>query len=257
MQDRYIGDVGDFGKYGLLRILTGRDAEQRLKLGVIWYLFSNESHNSDGKHISYLGGRRQDFRDCDEELYDKLRGMLFNEAGLIATNRSTVVLESKSILPQGTVFYSRPLFYEAGQSVSFRNSLRKEWFADALSVTARCDLVFLDPDNGIECASVTRTKNKGPKYVFWDDIDALVQRGQSIVVYHHLNRVGSHAMQVEGLLTRAKERYGSDVGLSALTYRRGTSRVYLIIASSHHREWLSYRAETMCAGLWGRHFVLK
>ena len=43
MQDQYVGDIGDFGKYGLLRHLTGMrgDAapEDALRLGVVWYLF--------------------------------------------------------------------------------------------------------------------------------------------------------------------------------------------------------------------------
>ena len=52
MQDQYVGDIGDFGKYGLLRHLTGmRDDDasgDALSLGVIWYLFPNGGNN-DGK----------------------------------------------------------------------------------------------------------------------------------------------------------------------------------------------------------------
>jgi hypothetical protein len=51
MQNRYVGDVGDFAKYGLLRQLTMDD---QLHLGVIWYLFDDETHNSDGRHVTYL-----------------------------------------------------------------------------------------------------------------------------------------------------------------------------------------------------------
>lgn len=39
MQDRYVGDIGDFGKYGLLRALCAHD----LSLGVVWYLVPDES----------------------------------------------------------------------------------------------------------------------------------------------------------------------------------------------------------------------
>ena len=35
MQDRYVGDIGDFVKYALLRVVTGES-----KLGVAWYLCS-------------------------------------------------------------------------------------------------------------------------------------------------------------------------------------------------------------------------
>ena len=36
MQDRFVGDIGDFGKYGLLRVLAGicPRAEPLLPLGV-------------------------------------------------------------------------------------------------------------------------------------------------------------------------------------------------------------------------------
>src|SRR5690348_3816657 len=53
MQDRYVGDVGDFAKYGLLRRLTGRAGERKVRLGVVWCLFPDEAHNNDGRHISY------------------------------------------------------------------------------------------------------------------------------------------------------------------------------------------------------------
>ena len=75
MQDQYVGDIGDFGKYGLLRYLTGmRDddaSEDALRLGVAWYLFP-DGGNNDGKFTDYLRNpkpRDSKLRDCDPELY--------------------------------------------------------------------------------------------------------------------------------------------------------------------------------------------
>ena len=49
MQDRYAGDVDDYVKLALLRALApGR------KLGVAWYLYPDEDHNADGRHVSYI-----------------------------------------------------------------------------------------------------------------------------------------------------------------------------------------------------------
>ena len=42
MQNRYVGDIGDFGKYGLLRAHFGRKYQIPLRLGVVWYLFPDE-----------------------------------------------------------------------------------------------------------------------------------------------------------------------------------------------------------------------
>ena len=41
MQNRYTADLGDFGKYGLLKALCQsyiEDEEPNLRLGVVWYL---------------------------------------------------------------------------------------------------------------------------------------------------------------------------------------------------------------------------
>ena len=50
MQDRYAGDVGDFGKLALLRALApGR------RLRVCWYRCSGAGEtNDDGRHVDYL-----------------------------------------------------------------------------------------------------------------------------------------------------------------------------------------------------------
>lgn len=72
MQDRYVADVGDFGKYGLLRCLAGITCEtkkDKLKLGVIWYLTPSCLGNpNDGKHLYYLDNQTK-FKDCDEPLF--------------------------------------------------------------------------------------------------------------------------------------------------------------------------------------------
>ena len=50
MQDRYVGDIGDFAKYGLLRAL-GR----RRRLGVAWYRRTEPDppNANDGRHTDY------------------------------------------------------------------------------------------------------------------------------------------------------------------------------------------------------------
>lgn len=57
MQNRYAGDVGDFGKYGLLRCLCGEPP--LLSLGVVWYLVSDEQCDQDAKHTRYLARDRE------------------------------------------------------------------------------------------------------------------------------------------------------------------------------------------------------
>ncbi|MBQ9065866.1 MAG: hypothetical protein IJ123_10505 [Blautia sp.] len=53
MQDRYTGDIGDFGKLGLLRVLES----QGLTIGINWSRTPDEDHNDDGKYTKYLKGQ--------------------------------------------------------------------------------------------------------------------------------------------------------------------------------------------------------
>jgi hypothetical protein len=79
MQDRYTGDIGDFGKYGLLRELSlPSDAVkgQTLRVGVVWMLVPAETGTGDGKFTAYLVPTDQNlerFMICDPRLYTKAR----------------------------------------------------------------------------------------------------------------------------------------------------------------------------------------
>ena len=50
-----------------------------------------------------------------------------------------------------------------------------------------CDLVFFDPDNGIE---VKTTNNKNVhKYVAWDEVEVAYDSGKNILIYQHFSRM--------------------------------------------------------------------
>src|SRR6266496_441966 len=207
MQNRFTGDIGDFGKFGLLRLLCGQDNASRLSLGVVWYLVENESHNKDGKYTKYLLDDSKEFRCCDSELYDGLRHLLVDDHGDVVPDRRSVArVESSNLFPAGTRFFSDFLKYQDVIHFKDRPRVRREWLDRALKATAQADIVFLDPDNGIECESVSKTADKGPKYAFWDEIEAFAARKQTVVVYHHLSRSCTSAEQVKKLRQQFEKR---------------------------------------------------
>jgi hypothetical protein len=255
MQHRYFGDVGDFGKYGLLRILCGLNETPHLRLSVVWYLYPDESHNKDGKHLGYLGDGS--YRACDEVLYDSLKSALLDDAKNLRPDcRHLDTLDPMRVLPDDTVYWTQPLSYPAHLSPALRQEMRKNWFDAALLQTRSAEIVFLDPDNGIECASVGRLSQKGLKYAYWDDLDPFVERGQSLVLYHHLNRSATHAAQVAQLLDKMRCRFPACEPMATI-FRRGSGRAYFIIPSADHRSLLHERFERFAAGKWKKHFVTK
>ena len=71
MKNQFFGDIGDYGKYGMLRYL----AENNIKIAVNWYLTEDDGSN-DGKHISYLDNDKD--MKYDPELFEILKELVEN-----------------------------------------------------------------------------------------------------------------------------------------------------------------------------------
>ena len=262
MQNRYVGDLGDFGKYGLLRALCSpneADAGPVLSLGVAWYLVPDESHNDDGRHVRYLdversepsSRNRKQFRECDPPLYDALRAIV--RAGA----RDVARIRESGVLPADAVYYEEPLTFDGINGVGFRErraARRKQWVEQTLARMAGCAVVFVDPDNGLEVEAKPHHK-RGPKHVFFHELSQYTQRDQSVVIYHHIARNGTAQEQIRERLTQIGERLGS--AAIALRYRRGTARAFFIVPAQRHKDVLFCRAERFLRSpSWERHFKL-
>ncbi len=248
MQDRYVGDVGDFGKYALLRRLCGSSGERPIRLAVIWCYFPDESHSNDGRHVSYL--RSKEFNTLDYELYVRLQTIVE------ANRRAISSISNAAILPEGTVYCDDPIsqFGTDRLGPDARLNHRIQWLKSCTMRTWGCDLVFFDPDNGVEVASVPKHGLKSGKYIYWDELSPFWQRGNSLLIYHHLNRTASAARQVEVLAQRFVAKLDG-AKILPLVFRRGSSRVFWLIHRGDDlgRE-LARRAADMLSGDWSRHF---
>ena len=65
---------------------------------------------------------------------------------------------------------------------------RHKWLNAGLRRVEDAEIVFFDPDNGLEIPSRSSKSLMGPKYVYYDDLQSCWERGQSLVVYHHVGR---------------------------------------------------------------------
>ena len=256
MQNRYVGDIGDFGKYGLLRALCGCPEApplgHPLRLGIVWYLYPNESHNADGKHIGYLSCTSVNhvrFRACDPPLYDSLRRLV------AANTRHVVGVRKGRIFPSDTAYYERSLSYTLKESRRSRQAIHRDWFDGSLQATAGADVLFVDPDNGISETMDPLRKN-GPKSVYMDDLCQFVGRGQSLVIYHHLGRRGTAVQQIEYWAKALQSNLDMPRLPWSLWYHRGTARAYFIVAQDHHRSVLESRLASFLDSPWSRHFEL-
>lgn len=181
MQDRYAGDIGDFVKLGLLRALSPGQ-----RLGVAWYRFPDEDHNSDGRHVSYLDqpGR---YASLDPDLTDHLRNVV-KDARSIA-----------SLLPMlGQAASHDESLDVTSVPARLRRDWRRAWFARVLDRLSGCNFVFADPDNGIVDDSNRRKGSvKFGKQMPLEEVRAFAH-GRCAVIYHHnTRRPGGHSAEVD------------------------------------------------------------
>ncbi len=227
MQDRYSGDVGDFGKFGLLRhLLNG----SKYRLGINWYLYPTEQHNEDGKFIRYLSS--QQYKKCDKELHQKLNDV-------VANTRYVKALENAQLFICRTNYFSNIVdFYPEypGQTKANKDKrllLRKEWQNKAISTLSACNVLFLDPDNGLEIDSCkSLSMKKSGKFAYFDEINKFHKDKAFTVIYQHLNRHRNHGTHTEQIQNRAhelKDKISSVHAVHCLRYTPYSPRAFFIL----------------------------
>ncbi|AGA67861.1 hypothetical protein Desdi_0313 [Desulfitobacterium dichloroeliminans LMG P-21439] len=243
MQNRYVGDLGDFGKYALLRRIT----KTGLTLGVNWYLAPDENHNSDGKHISYL--KDKSYRNYDEELYDFLKYVVDNG------KRNVLSVQESIILPRNTAYYDSILDLTNELDPLKRRMRRLLWHNAALNKLNDCEIVFLDPDNGLQVKSVSLTERKGNKYIGLDELKDYYKLGKSIIFYNHRER-----KQEEEYLDKFR-KLQHDPGLTgakwfALKFVGGTIRDYIFVLRPTHFYLVEEQCKALLNTAWKANFSL-
>jgi len=236
MQNRYAGDVGDFGKYGLLRCLCGDPP--LLSLGVVWYLVNDEQYNQAGKYTRYLArDHERRFRACDPELYDALRRVVSDRREVAAVERSGVLGDA--------AFFSRPV--DTGN--------REEWFREALNAVAGRELVFLDPDDGLEMTPMWLNSPHGGKFCGYQEVREFLFAGASVVLYQHLGNSEPAEIQVSWLCRELTGKVAPPLPPFALLFHRGMARAFLVLPQQRHAETIQRGIKQLMASPWYKHFT--
>jgi hypothetical protein len=233
MQNRYVGDIGDFLKLGILRALS-----PGYRLGVAWWLFPDEDHNKDGRHIGYLDQPTQ-WRHLDPQLFDAL-------AEIVSSGQRDVrALERANIL-HGAIFASdvMPVVRQA----------REQWFASVQRTLEGANLVFVDPDNGLEPDGYSHGSGKSGKSVLLSELRELARPGGCLIVYHHhTRRKGGHQSEIEHWADRL--RVSGFRTVDALRARPYSPRVFFLLdapadirqraeqIAAHWQPWISWHPD--------------
>jgi hypothetical protein len=226
MKNQYFGDINDYRKYGLLRILSG-DGE--ISSGVCWMLTPSDGR-TDGQFLRYLDQRTK-WRGFDPELFDHL----FQHVK-VNNERDVRLLEDSDILSNAS-FFSQLLSDDARS--------RCHYFAEMLQSFRSIDLIFFDPDNGFEIPSKRLGRKDSSKYLYWEEMSSTYTAGHSVLVYQHFVRENR-----ERFIDRIADKIRAQTDVAALYSLRTPNVVFFLASQPLHAEHFRHQVERVFVA-WG------
>jgi hypothetical protein len=98
----------------------------------------------------------------------------------------------------------------------------------------KTEIVFFDPDNGLEVKSKAWKVTASPKHLYWQELSQVWACGQSVIIYQHFPRE-----QRDKYISRMKRKLEKETGCSTSFALRTSHVVFLIAPQECHRKRLT------------------
>jgi len=210
MKNQYFGDINDYRKYGLIRLLTGQG---ELSTAVCWML-THDDGRTDGIFTDYLKSPER-WRHFDEGLYDKLKGLVVDQE-----IRDVKLAERANLIPSAS--YYDEILYD-------HRTERLRYFEAFWALSHNSDLIFFDPDNGIEVKSKPYGQKHSSKYLYWKELEQAFSNGHSVLVYQHFPFI-----KRDVFISQMSEQIRNRTGARTIYSFRTAHVVFFLLPSAPH-----------------------
>lgn len=219
MKNKYFGDVHDYRKYGLLRVMIRASG---LRFLIVWMLTPDDV-STDGNLVSYLEHPDKWSRH-DPVLFQAIKRFLARRG-----YRRVSLIEKTGLLPNAR-YFSDPVPDSA--------SVRNLWFALLVRRAQKSDLVFLDA--GLEIKSKPYGAKGSSQFVYWREVEALWATGKSLLIYQHFTRE-----KRSNFIQRLLDALGNATPGSLVEAFSTSQVVFLMALQSKHRKFYSSIIDTV------------
>jgi hypothetical protein len=232
MKNQFFGDINDYMKYGLLRILSGG---KRASAAVCWML-TPDTGGGDGKRTGYLR-KPSDWNHFDHNLFYALQ-----QAVIIYDDRNVTRAEDPAILdPKVFAFYKETLKDDIDQ--------RRDYFKKFLSLAGGRDLVFFDPDNGLEVKSTPRGRKDSSKFLYFEELSKTFSMGHSVLVFQFFMM-----RKAEDVISEKTSQIFSCLDVNEIATFKTDSVIYFLVPQPKHSNELRERSQRV-PNVWGTQIV--
>ena len=183
MKNQYVGDINDYRKYGLIKIISNVFNEKTL---FVWMLTKDDNNKNDGNFIKYLD-IPQKYRQYNTTLFDELK--------IIVENKTKNDNIENILLVENSRFFKK--YKSFNKILNDKKEYRDKYFNDVYKLSKNYDLIFFDPDNGIEIKTCKRGNKNSSKYIFWEEAEKFYNMGKSILIYQHYPRIKREKFHIE------------------------------------------------------------
>lgn len=127
---------------------------------------------------------------------------------------------------------------------------RANWHQKALQHTLGTDVMFLDPDNGLETLNMFLTGTATEKHVKWSELKDYYHRGQNAILYQHRPQMTKKEICIESVIRFQNEYLKADA-VMLLEFPKYTNRFYFIFLHNEYRDEFEKICDLMIRN-WGK-----
>lgn len=211
MKNQYFGDEKDYLTYGLLRAIARSSG---LRIGVAWMLTPNET-NREGELRTYLTPtQRLLWEHHDPELYEQLTKIA--EAG-----RRVDLAQEWNLIPGAS--YDQTIIPGDARA-------RTVVFSRLFERLKECEILFFDPDNGLETQNTAHGIKRSAQHLYWNEVEqAYTRQHHSLLIFQHFPRRG----RTEYLEERAVE-IAQHLGIARVDWFQTAQVAFFLAARPEH-----------------------
>ena len=122
---------------------------------------------------------------------------------------------------------------------------REQYFSNMYKLFQGVDLIFFDPDNGLEIKSKSLGQKDSSKYLYWSEVVECYKTGQSILIYQHFPRENRNTF-ISSTLESIRTKTGSE----STIYFQTSNVAFFLICQDKHSQYFSNKSKTI-SNKWG------
>jgi hypothetical protein len=124
---------------------------------------------------------------------------------------------------------------------------RPQYFSEAFQALQSADLLFFDPDNGIEVRSCPQGGENSHKYIYWNEVDrAFKEFHKSLLIYQHFPRENR-----KEFIARRREDIKARTGMQDVYAFKTPHVAFFLVMQPRHRKLIEPRIKDFEKSPWG------